>query len=1138
MFEGISDKISSIFEKLIEFLFESFLGPFLGLDSLEGLIFGRPESMKDETVVWGTFADSDLVNAFNPLYNSMTMIAGFFFIAAIALGGIRITSSAYNPIRRNEFMEFCKELILVGIGLFFLPTFYGILFELNMGIVQFFDSMTDFQTLNAESDFSEFEDGSDETGILGKIIIQLILLGLSLWASFYYMMRRITLLILLSMGPLMLVFWMVPQLKSMTSAWLKELSGSIFVQSIHSFVFFTVGVISMSSSGLLSTIIVYVVFIPISESIRGLLGMGGNMQGGLSKAGAMFGMSAISGMVGAAKGAMQDKSVMGALKGIKDGAKGGSEGGDISEGLTGENFADTKAAKMLKAGDIVSKMGKASMGMAGAIAGSGLGPVGSIVGAEMGSQIGGLAGGITGRVGAAGVLGVGDKLKDAKESVKDLKALQGNEDNVMANAIANEQATNWANNNREAVMNKLREDFPNATPQDIQKKFNDIKEQKTANFIEDASKEWATAKEVAGDLGNATKLVKASANSMANKWASNNREQFMNDYDANNPKAAGESDSVYSARKEQAFSNRVAEMKDKFMQDGNQFAQANMGSNGLISRKSLAESMGQSASLYANDGDSSNLTEAATSGMEHVQGAALFSKKGRPNMGVLANSLAVAKTQQQGEKFIVAQMGSGLSQEQAQQQWSAKQEDVLKNNVASYNSGSFTASIGKVQPLPNNAVHGFVQSSGAFLAGATGYNKVAKGLETVNAGLAVGSQAYQVKLQESGLKALPSAVVGGVGAGINGMLNQRILQQGDTVQAHHNLSNNAGYTAGVVFGRTGMQKAHKAVNTIANSRFSPLSTGIQTQISSPSEVLQMAQKVVDDNGVEQIASGAIRQVITRDSSYVQVRTNSGEIRTVSRIGAGNESLKKGETIYQDLSSNDGMTLNSSTPVGNSKATMYRMDSGGARIPVNNLRNQQDPISLLGNSSHAVHSEVPRKETPVLNQKVDMGNFYVEDLKKANMNNIQMVMDKGRSFVTAEQEGVTYRVSPIMQGDARFASNQTVSVPLRVNKGSLQPAEAISKVAVNAQSMYAEQSTAKTNTVVQTINLSRADSGTRQVIQKNVQVLGENSEPLDYKHYDNLDISSMMKSKYVDRAERGVNRRRRSDIVRRKQGILG
>ncbi|MBC3210452.1 hypothetical protein HU755_26995, partial [Pseudomonas sp. SWRI111] len=64
----------------------------------------------------------------------------------------------------------------------------------------------------------------------------------------------------------------------------------------------------------IEAVILMIIFIPVTESLRALIGLGGKMNDGFSKAAAMMGVSALVCMFGAAKGALLGTSVTDAIK--------------------------------------------------------------------------------------------------------------------------------------------------------------------------------------------------------------------------------------------------------------------------------------------------------------------------------------------------------------------------------------------------------------------------------------------------------------------------------------------------------------------------------------------------------------------------------------------------------------------------------------------------------------------------------------------------------------------------------------------------------------------------------------------------------------------------------------------------------
>lgn len=1196
IFGGISSKIADIVGGMIYAIYKSFIEPWTKIDSLEELIFGNFE-VKDDVVYWGTFTSKELALGFLPSYHLMIGLAGVFLVAFIVIAGMRISSSSLSPNRRNETFEFSKELILVGIGLFSLPEFYSFLFSINTGIVGVFDAATADGIFKMDIKLEDGSSLSSDTGFIGKILIELILFGLGIWANFYYLMRKVTLLILMGLGPLMLVFWMLPQFKSITMAWLKELISTIFIQSIHSFVYWTVAIVSLANDTPIGTLIVYILFIPISEQIRGLLGMGGGMQSALAKTGSMFGLAGLGAMAGAVKGAFGDKSVMGALKGMKDGVKSGrGNGSDGSKDgcISSEaDFASTKASKMLKAGDVVSKMGKATLGIAGAVAGSGLGPVGALAMAEAGSKIGDITGGLTGRVGAAAGLGVAERVMKGKRAFDELKKAREGSDEAMVSAVADQNTAGWTGQNRDSVMAKLRENFPDATQADLDKKFSDIVAAKKEAFTADAKSNWQSAKSVAKGAGNGNALVASSANAMTNQWAKDNEESFNKDYDKSNPQQHGESDSAYIQRRSQAFGEHKAQMKENFIKDGNTFLRDKADADGNVGRNALATFMGEKAGAHNGAYNVSNLTDAAISGMEHVAGVPMFDKAGKPNMQMIATGLATARTERMKNDHIQSAIADGVTTiDQAMTSWRAKERTVMDDNFKLYSDKGFENQVNNtVVPPPSSTTQALKQNIGAVVGGA-GWNSVKNIGGIAKAATNQGMFSFnESMIQGNFLTAVPDAVGAASTAGINQHISNH---SGDAVQAQRKVTQTAGYVSGMLLGRTGMTKAQEIMGTV--SMAAGYGPSVQSQISSASEVIQMAQKVMDDNGNMVLAPGAIQQVTTRDGSYVQVKTNAGEVRTVSRIGAGSESLKSGQTVYQDLIINENGTTLDVAQVGRSGMSTYQIDSGGGRIPVQH--SVQDPISLLGNVNTPQHAYIQRPTVPVLSQRVDAGTFHTEDLasgiEKGTFENIQVVIEKGQQYVTAESNGQTYRVSPISKGDARINSNQTMTIPVEVTPGgqifsadgkrswqrpaSINMIEGQTMMDSSGQTfgvngvINSQTQQVVTQTSSQNISNGEGGNATRQVLQRKVNVVqdgsGSTNETIVHTvhqtvktgvqlsqsssqqstgadinlqsqsyYNDGLNFNNLMTSRARQHAQRNINRRAELDRNRHKQGVV-
>lgn len=1095
----LGDKIYDIFESLAQSALDSLMH-FFQMDTLKDLVFGHAGG-KHSTLVWSTFKPKELTNAFSPIFNTMTTLAGFALVIFIIFAGMRFSSSSLMANRRNEFFESAKDLIFVVLLLFNLPNLYDVLFNINDLLINLFSDAYD-------SKLGEFDDDNDDDkdkGLLGWIVAQLVLIGLGIWANFYYMMRKITLVILMGIGPIMVVCYMFPKWKGITSAWFKELTGTIYIQAIHAFVFWTIAIFSDSTEGFVATVIVYIIFIPLTEQLRRLMGMGGDMNNTLSRAGSMMGLAALGGVAGAVKGAMDGKSVMASLKGAYKGSKNekgdkenGEEGSDTQKTVgasAGSDWGTTsKAERMLKPGDVVSRMGKAVIGAAGAIAGSATGPVGTMIGAEAGAMTGAAAGGLAGRVGGAGVQAIANRLKKGKDAANALKeANEKDFDENMATVLAENETNKWATDNKEAIMSDLKQKFPDATQKELDSKFEDVKAQKKEALVGKAKGQWANAKAVSGKIANGNALVDASSSAMAEKWAEDNQQAFMDEYDRENPQKPGESMQDFATRRMNAFNKKVGSMKEQFANAGKEFT-SQFGDDTPVSREAFNNHMAASVKSMKDVGNISNLTSASENAVSNIESPTMFTSKGVPNKDVLSNSLAHVKTMQDRKDFI-ANRPSGMSESQAQAEWAKQEPTVHAANLANYSSSDFQGAVQQIKQA--SLPQGKVAQIKAASAAAIGIPELKQALAVGQAGVVMGTHQLASTSQTEGmLKAIPAAL----SAGKQGMINQSILNHGDAVHAENDFANNTAMASGMLFGAKGYQVAKKFA-----TKHSPYRNHVEAQISSPSEAIQMAQTITDDNGETRVAPGAIRQVVTRDSSHIEVLTKSGIRKIVSRMASGHSGMKNGDVVYQDLDVQNDTLI----PLTNGKGSgTYRLDSGGGRIP-SSIDIKANPNHLLGNplrsDQHKPLQQIP-KAAP-FNQKVDAGNFFIENIAEEGMENVQAVMNKSSQYVTGQKDGKTYRISPIFAGDARMKSNQSLTIPVKVKNGRLTPESNLpNSVVANLADIY------DTDTVDEVDFFS----------SKGVNGL----------------INEMVPSKHRQHAQKSTELRALADQVRRKQGLLG
>jgi hypothetical protein len=1220
---GLGEKFLNLMQDFFKWIFEAIVQPFTDLPTLKNLVFG---TYKEKDLVWKTFDPTDITNAYVPLSHTTMVIAGFILIISIVLAGMRISGVAINPAHRNAFIEFFKDALIVGLLLVNLDTLYSLIFTVNSSLVDIFSGAYNSNIKDIKD--ATVDDPEAQKGIVGWILIQLTLLGLMLWANFYYMMRKLTLIILMSLGPVMIALYLHPKTKPITMAWFKELTGSVLIQSVHAFVFWTVAVLSAGAgSGLVGSVILYVIFIPVSESMRRLFMLGGEMQGNFAKTGAMFGMSALSGVAGSIRGAMDGKSAGELLgdgyKGIKGGKSNTNTGseGDVDKDLkntlganTGSDVGTSSIAeKMMKPGDIMSRAGKAVFGMAGSIAGSPMGPVGAGAMALQGAAIGGALGGLAGRTGMAVAHGAKDRFKKFGEGFSEgmEKSRPEDLDDAMVEAMADDETTKWASNNEASFMEDLQNRFPDASPQDLQNRWSNEVAKKKEGFRSQAKEDWENIQNTQGQYSDANGLVGKATDDLTNAWANQNKDAFFQDYDKSNPLTEGTSPEEHENRKTDAWNNAVDKKRSQFgdlaktsaesLQNGNanqpiskqafgneissqlqsldpkelsvvpgqapqskdeveliynemkgerqqayvnsaaeslnnvtpeqvesgnltgvkqnlarnltdswagtnkeafmqQYGQSNplpdnanaeqqkahyqgmMGawdqkvaekqqqfeqvagtavasmtptllqsSNG---RNQLAATIGQSASgidqssfvqqygstgqltaiesqqyAQAQQGHLSNVAQQSTVGAQGVQ---LMTTRGNVNTPFVAGQIATLQTKSQEVPYIENAMASGQASsiEEAQAQWQAHRPIQHAQNVQSIAS-RIPASVGSV----NKPIIARISSGLNGLTHMAGLQPIQQLANHV----ALGAQQGWNNSSITDTGSYVQRTVNGAGNAVMGAFQggKNYIQDGFTQNAigkEHAFTQALGYGGAVIGGATGYR-----IGANLARKISPFKSAVAEQISEPSDVIQMAQTTTDDNGNVQVAPGALRMVTTADASYLQVRTKTGDSRIVSRMGAGHSGLRKGETVYQDLSVQDDNLVQ--TPIKGANTSVYRLDSGGGKIPVQTSLNVS-PNHLLGNHNRKGASNNSRQEVLSYNQQVDEGQFFMQDIGNHNMEQVRVVIERNRSYVAASKGGQDYRVSPYYAGDTRLQNSQSVQMNCALSGNTLRTSEVI------------------------------------------------------------------------------------------------
>lgn len=165
-------------------------------------------------------------------------------------------------------------------------------------------------------------------------------------------------------------------------------------------------------------------------------------------------------------------------------------------------------------------------------------------------------------------------------------------------------------------------------------------------------------------------------------------------------------------------------------------------------------------------------------------------------------------------------------------------------------------------------------------------------------------------------------------------------------------------------------------------------------------------------------------------------------QVVSRYGSGDSSIRSGQMVYQDLNIADGQLTQYRNGMKASPA--YIQDSSGGKISINRSINT-NPNQLVGNQNPRPIQQKPVISEPPLtvSHKVDNGHFYMSDLDQGGYKNVQMVVERDRSYMVATTtEGTVSRISPFGKGDTRLQTNQRIERNCEVKDSSIKPKEEI------------------------------------------------------------------------------------------------
>lgn len=227
--------------------------------------------------------------------------------------------STINPSMRISLIESIQNLMITGFILANIFPLINMFLFLNVKVVAIFATLApDFTNLSGMNNYSNAISG---------IILQFFYLVISLYLNFVYILRSITLAILIAMAPLFVVTLAFGgKWKALFGMWMRELLSNIFIQSFHAFILGFFVTTTITSRGIEGLVVAFAM-IPLTEFFRSIvMGGGGGITHQLGLGAVSTGASMLGGIAKSNQGSKNGNSNSSGGSGGGGGSEGGSSG--------------------------------------------------------------------------------------------------------------------------------------------------------------------------------------------------------------------------------------------------------------------------------------------------------------------------------------------------------------------------------------------------------------------------------------------------------------------------------------------------------------------------------------------------------------------------------------------------------------------------------------------------------------------------------------------------------------------------------------------------------------------------------------------------------------------------------------------
>ena len=333
----------SEFESLLTSLMNAIVNQirtFLGLYSLDELMTnnGQRDSLYNLGMFPNTWTDSAIL-----VHIICQMIAWALIGFSIVKMLWKKQLSTMNVSEKISLQEGIKNLILCGMLLGSFTLVFNFLARLNYRLVDLFTASTTSVNMSTAAGASSS---------FGGVLVSFLVLGLTIYFNFYYIVRAVQLAILYGIAPLCIyTLSLGGKVAGTFTTFMKELLGNLFTQSIHALciAFFSNVFISGNTRAFEQIVIMYS-FIPIGNFIRKKVF---GLEDGVAGQATQLAQGAVSSIGAGIAGKASDK-----LNGSKSGGgKSGGSGGSGSSDSSLNQAIDNKVSNATGNSDITMKDG-------------------------------------------------------------------------------------------------------------------------------------------------------------------------------------------------------------------------------------------------------------------------------------------------------------------------------------------------------------------------------------------------------------------------------------------------------------------------------------------------------------------------------------------------------------------------------------------------------------------------------------------------------------------------------------------------------------------------------------------------------------------------------------------------------------